>query len=91
MARKPSAQKGIMRKATQHKKGPAGASSRQRSVKEASTAKRAGGQDSPDKTSQLAIKELLAKGKKQGFLTYDEINECCPMTCCHRSRSTRRS
>ncbi len=78
MARKPSAQKGIMRKATQHKKGPAGASSRQRSVKEASTAKRAGGQDSPDKTSQLAIKELLAKGKKQGFLTYDEINELLP-------------
>jgi RNA polymerase primary sigma factor len=25
-----------------------------------------------------AIKQLLAKGKKQGYLTYDEINELIP-------------
>jgi RNA polymerase primary sigma factor len=29
-------------------------------------------------TSQKAIKKLLAKGKKQGFLSYDEINELLP-------------
>ncbi|MGW8302600.1 MAG: RNA polymerase sigma factor RpoD [Desulfobacterales bacterium] len=28
--------------------------------------------------SQKAIKKLLAKGKKQGFLSYDEINELLP-------------
>jgi RNA polymerase primary sigma factor len=29
-------------------------------------------------TSQKAIKKLLAKGKRQGFLSYDEINELLP-------------
>ncbi|MGD9042771.1 MAG: RNA polymerase sigma factor RpoD [Desulfobacterales bacterium] len=29
-------------------------------------------------TTLKAIKQLLAKGKKQGFLTYDEINELIP-------------
>ena len=29
-------------------------------------------------TSLKAIKQLLAKGKKQGFLTYDDINELIP-------------
>jgi RNA polymerase primary sigma factor len=31
-----------------------------------------------NKVSKKAIQELLAKGKKQGFLTYDEINEILP-------------
>jgi len=31
-----------------------------------------------NKVSRKAIQELLAKGKKQGFLTYDEINELLP-------------
>ena len=30
------------------------------------------------KTTPKAIKSLLAKGKKQGYLTYDEINELLP-------------
>ena len=30
------------------------------------------------KTSKTAIMELLTKGKKQGYLTYDEINELLP-------------
>ena len=30
------------------------------------------------KTTPSAIKTLLTKGKKQGFLTYDEINEALP-------------
>jgi len=30
------------------------------------------------KIDQKAIAELLAKGKKQGYLTYDEINEMLP-------------
>ncbi|MBW2480923.1 MAG: sigma-70 family RNA polymerase sigma factor, partial [Deltaproteobacteria bacterium] len=33
---------------------------------------------STDKTTPKAIKKLLAKGKKQGYLTYDEINEVLP-------------
>ena len=33
---------------------------------------------SSKKTSPKAIKTLLAKGKKQGYLTYDEINELLP-------------
>ena len=34
---------------------------------------------SPDqKVSKKVIQDLLAKGKKQGFLTYDEINEVLP-------------
>jgi RNA polymerase primary sigma factor len=32
----------------------------------------------PGAKSQKAIKKLLAKGKKQGFLSYDEINELLP-------------
>ena len=33
---------------------------------------------STDKTTPKAIKKLLAKGKKQGYLTYDEINKVLP-------------
>ena len=33
---------------------------------------------STDKTTPKAIKKLMAKGKKQGYLTYDEINQVLP-------------
>ncbi len=34
--------------------------------------------DQPDKDSERKKQELLAKGKAQGFLTYDEVNELMP-------------
>ena len=34
--------------------------------------------DTPKKPSKKAIKELISKGKKQGYLTYDEINAVLP-------------
>jgi RNA polymerase primary sigma factor len=34
--------------------------------------------DADPKVDKRAVQELLAKGKKQGFLTYDEINEILP-------------
>ncbi len=37
-----------------------------------------GGKPMESKVNKKAIQELLAKGKKQGFLTYDEINELLP-------------
>ncbi|MCU0589982.1 MAG: RNA polymerase sigma factor RpoD [Desulfobacterales bacterium] len=37
-----------------------------------------GGKALENKVSKKAIQELLSKGKKQGFLTYDEINELLP-------------
>ncbi len=33
-----------------------------------------------EKITKKALKELIAKGKKQGFLTYDEINDILPDT-----------
>jgi len=33
---------------------------------------------SDDKTTPVVVKSLLSKGKKQGYLTYDEINEVLP-------------
>ena len=40
--------------------------------------KSAANKKSVDKTTPKAIKTLLSKGKKQGYLTYDEINEALP-------------
>jgi len=37
-----------------------------------------GGKAPENKVNKKAIQELLTKGKKQGFLTYDEINELLP-------------
>jgi len=37
-----------------------------------------GGKAPESRVNKKAIQELLAKGKKQGFLTYDEINELLP-------------
>jgi RNA polymerase primary sigma factor len=40
--------------------------------------KGAANKKSVNKTTPKAIKTLLSKGKKQGYLTYDEINEALP-------------
>ncbi len=40
--------------------------------------KSAANKKSVNKTTPKAIKTLLSKGKKQGYLTYDEINEALP-------------
>ena len=40
--------------------------------------KSAANKKSVNKTTPKAIKTLLSRGKKQGFLTYDEINETLP-------------
>ena len=45
-----------------------------KTVAKKSTAKKTG----TNKATPKAIKALLTKGKKQGFLTYDEINEVLP-------------
>ena len=49
-----------------------------RSTKKVVTKKSAAAKKSPKKTTPKAIKILLTKGKKQGYLTYDEINELLP-------------
>ncbi len=46
----------------------------QKTVAKKSTAKKTG----TNKATPRAIKKLLTKGKKKGFLTYDEINEVLP-------------
>ena len=46
----------------------------QKSVAENSAAS----QESTPKTTTEAIKKLLSRGKKQGYLTYDEVNEALP-------------
>ena len=47
-------------------------------VKKTVAKKSAANKKSVDKTTPKAIKTLLSKGKKQGYLTYDEINEALP-------------
>ncbi|NNL75805.1 MAG: RNA polymerase sigma factor RpoD [Desulfobacterales bacterium] len=49
-----------------------------KSTKENRTEKNVQVQRTAKKTIPKAIKTLLAKGKKQGYLTYDEINELLP-------------
>jgi len=49
-----------------------------RSTKKEVTKKSAAAKKSPKKATPKAIKILLTKGKKQGYLTYDEINELLP-------------
>jgi RNA polymerase primary sigma factor len=78
MTKKPSAKRETMKKATQDKKATASAAGHKGSAGEAADRKSAGGQNGLEKATHHALKELLAKGKKQGFLTYDEINEMLP-------------
>ncbi len=47
-------------------------------VKKTVAKKSAANKKSVNKTTPKAIKTLLSKGKKQGYLTYDEINETLP-------------
>jgi RNA polymerase primary sigma factor len=49
-----------------------------RPVKKTVARKSAANKKSGDMTTPKAIKTLLSKGKKQGYLTYDEINEALP-------------
>ena len=49
-----------------------------RPAKKIVAAKSAKEKKSDDKTTPVAVKSLLSKGKKQGYLTYDEINEVLP-------------
>jgi len=47
-------------------------------VKKTVAKKSAANKKSVNKTTPKAIKTLLSRGKKQGYLTYDEINETLP-------------
>ena len=49
-----------------------------KAVKKTAAKKSTAKKQSADKTTPKAIKTLLSKGKKQGYLTYDEINEALP-------------
>jgi RNA polymerase primary sigma factor len=60
------------------KKGAVKKKSAKKSTGQEIRNKRAEAQTHLKKTTPKAIKALLAKGKKQGYLTYDEINELLP-------------
>jgi RNA polymerase primary sigma factor len=84
---KASTQKDASKKKTAKKptkKTVAKDSTKKKSTKKKSTAKKSTAKKSTakktstKKTTPKAIKTLLTKGKKQGFLTYDEINEVLP-------------
>jgi RNA polymerase primary sigma factor len=82
MAKKSSPQKNAAQKTAKH----GGALRKVAPAKAPKAAKRpaasgpdtGGGKPAETKVSKKAIQELLSKGKKQGFLTYDEINELLP-------------
>jgi RNA polymerase primary sigma factor len=82
MAKKAGTQQNTARKAPNRTSAPKGAEP----VKRAKAAKLSKGENtavegsksSENRVSRKAIQDLLAKGKKQGFLTYDEINEMLP-------------
>jgi len=40
-----------------------------------------------DQEQQSRLKELIAKGKEQGYLTYAEVNDTCPMASSSPTRS----
>jgi RNA polymerase primary sigma factor len=69
------------------KKTPKAAAAKKRTTKQSATAKtqkpakvtkHAANRQSNKSITKKAIMELLAKGKRQGYLTYDEINEMLP-------------
>ena len=60
------------------KKQPAKKKPTKRSSQRAVAKKRPVAQKNNDKATSKAIRTLLSKGKKQGYLTYDEINELLP-------------
>jgi RNA polymerase primary sigma factor len=83
MAKKSAAKKDTAKAKSNPKKGAPAASKRPRDAKSkpARNAAVTGGNDHQQgkkKLTEKAVKELLQKGKKQGYLTYDEINEILP-------------
>ena len=65
-------------KATTKKKDVAKKKTVKKRVKKTVAKNRAKKKKSISKTTSKVIKSLLSKGKKQGYLTYDEINEVLP-------------
>jgi len=65
-------------KAAAAKKATTKQSATQQSKTSAKTTKRPANRQSNKRITKKAIMELLAKGKRQGYLTYDEINEMLP-------------
>ena len=81
MAKKSAVKKGNSKKTQAMEstnKNAAKKKTTKRSTKKVVAKKNAEPQEAKNKTAPKAIKTLLAKGKKQGYLTYDEINELLP-------------
>jgi RNA polymerase primary sigma factor len=87
MAKKSAAKKDTAKAKSNKKKVSTAASKRPRAAKSKPSRKATrntavaggnGSQESKKKLTEKAVKELLQKGKKQGYLTYDEINELLP-------------
>ena len=76
MARKPAVKKETSKK-TQAKVS-AKKKTAKKSTKKGATKKSTATQVQKNKAALKAIKTLLSKGKKKGYLTYDEINELLP-------------
>ncbi len=76
MAKK-SAKKRVTVKKTAAKKTPKRAKSKKAAPK-VSAAQAVENRDGALKISKKALKDLISKGTKQGYLTYDEINEVLP-------------
>ena len=75
---KKSAVKKESGKKTQAKESTKKVAAKKKSTKKQVAKKRADKSKSTSKNTAKAIKTLLTKGKKQGYLTYDEINELLP-------------
>ena len=65
------------------KKDAAKKKTTKRSAKKAVAKTGAKAQNKTNKTTPKVIKTLLSRGKKQGYLTYDEINELLPEDMLH--------
>jgi RNA polymerase primary sigma factor len=74
--KKESSKKALTEEST--KKGAAKGKTAKRSTKKEVAKKSAVAKKNKNKATPKAIKTLLTKGKKQGYLTYDEINELLP-------------
>jgi RNA polymerase primary sigma factor len=82
MVKKASAQKNTVQKAVKRPVPSKKAASTKRPIASKQKTEKSmdvgSGKPIENKVNKKAIQELLAKGKKQGFLTYDEINEILP-------------
>jgi RNA polymerase primary sigma factor len=77
-ATKTVAKKTAAKKTTAKKTAAKKATAKKTTAKKTTAKKSAKKQAPSTKATPKAIKKLLTKGKKQGFLTYDEINEVLP-------------